>query len=86
MTARRSYKKHGFHFRCECCNAFLNPQYQVIGLCSICNRITRKAATPEYIAEDNAFVEHILWRNPMDGGLVSERESAEDDYQGYGDD
>ena len=71
---------NGFYFRCVSCNDTLTNEYHSVGLCSKCNYIVRKASNPEYIEEDNTFVEHILWRNPMDGSLGGE--DVENTYQG----
>ena len=71
---------NGFYFRCVSCNDSLDTHYQRVGLCSICNRIVNKASNPDYIEEDNTFVEHMLWKNPMDGGMLGE--DVEMDYQG----
>jgi len=77
--------KKDFYFRCVSCNDTLAPEYHHIGLCTVCKGIVRNASNPEYIEMDNIFVEHILWSNPMDGGLHTE--DAEATYQGnYSDD
>lgn len=73
---------NGFYFRCEACSDTLDPQYQLVGLCSVCNHVVRKASNPDYIEEDNTFAEYMLWRNPMDGGMLGE--DPEKEYQGSG--
>jgi len=75
---------NGYFIRCVVCNDTLAKHYQTVGTCSECSYIINKASNPRYIAEDNAYVENKLWKNPMGGELFSE--DVEMDYNGSSDD